>query len=236
MAKLSEFSRFLAVGAVVALSGCAGSIEESGLPTGGAAYQAIDADVVPAPVVYQIQAADTLQLRVFGEPDISAELMRVDDAGFLQVPLVGQIKADGRGTLDVQNEIREKLAASYLVDPKVTLSVIEPAPRYVSVEGDVGKPGVYEMTSKMTLLAALARAESTTETSKLSTVVIQRTVNGQKMAGRFDLPAIRGGLAPDPVIMDHDVIVVGTSGTRVFVKVLERVLAPVTTGVFYMLR
>ncbi|GAM05341.1 hypothetical protein MBENS4_2339 [Novosphingobium sp. MBES04] len=36
--------------------------------------------------------------------------------------------------------------------------------------------------------------------------------------------------------MDHDVIVVGTSGTRVFVKVLERVLAPVTTGVFYMLR
>jgi polysaccharide export outer membrane protein len=42
-------------------------------------------------------------------------------------------------------------------------------------------------------------------------VVIFRTINGQRMVARFDVKDIRGGVSPDPIIMDGDLVVVGNS-------------------------
>ena len=36
------------------------------------------------------------------------------------------------------------------------------------------------------------------------------------MAGRFNLTDIRGGLTPDPIVMDRDVVMVGYSGPKAF--------------------
>ena len=41
-----------------------------------------------------------------------------------------------------------------------------------------------------------------------------RTVNGQRMAGQFDLAAIRAGASPDPQLMPGDVVVIGYSAVR----------------------
>jgi len=103
------------------------------------------------------------------------------------------------------------LGRKYLKNPQVAISVDEAAPRFVSVEGEVKVPGVYELTSNTTLLGALARAQSPLVTAKLDQVVIFRTINGQRMAARFDLKDIRGGVSPDPIVMDGDVVVVGFS-------------------------
>lgn len=236
MPNFSHFSRFFAVAALSALGACAGTVDDSLLASGPAAYEAISAEPIAAPTAYLIQPDDKLKLQVFGEPEISADEMRVDEAGFIQIPLIGSVQASDREVTDVRNEISERLTRGYLVDPKVTLSVTEPVPRYVSVEGDVNQPGVYELGRQTTLLSALARAQSPTETSKLDSVVILRTVDGQKMAGSFDLRAIRGGLAPDPQIFDNDVVVVGSDGGKLFLEGMQRVVAPIITGVFYMLR
>ncbi|QSR16230.1 hypothetical protein CA833_03350 [Novosphingobium sp. KA1] len=192
------------------MSGCTSTTHNPNLPRGAAAYEVIP-PTVSQPSTYSIVPADTLQVRVVGEPDLSVEKALVDDAGFIHVPVAGEIKAAGRSAPEVANDITERLRRKYMRDPQVAVSVDELALRYVSVEGEVNKPGVYELSKNATLLSAIARAESPLVTAKLDEVVIFRTINGQRMAARFNLKDIRTGVAPDPVILDGDVVMIGNS-------------------------
>lgn len=198
---------------VVMVAGCTSVTNNPNLPRGAAAYDVIPA-TIPAPTAYTINPEDTLSVNVFGEPDLTFDKMYVDDAGFIQFPLVGQIKAAGKTPQETSKAIAAVLGRKYLVNPQVTVSVVEAAPRYVSVEGEVNKPGVYQIDYNTTLLSAIARAESPTYTAKLNEVVILRTINGQRMAARFNLKDIRGGVSPDPIVKDGDIVMVGYSGKR----------------------
>jgi len=52
------------------------------------------------------------------------------------------------------------------------------------------------------------------EFARQNEVVILRTVQGRKMAGLYDVDAIRRGAYDDPAIFANDVIVVGDSPQR----------------------
>ena len=197
------------------VAGCSSVAQNPDMPTGAAAYSIAPA-TVEAPTAYTIEPTDYVSVNVFGEPDLTFDKMRVDDAGFFQFPLIGQIKASGRSPSEVSKDLATLLGKKYLVDPQVTVSVVEASPKYVSVEGEVNKPGVYEIEYDTTLLSALARAESPTTTAKLSEVIVFRTIDGQRMAGRFNLKNIRGGVSPDPIMKDGDVVMVGFSGPKAF--------------------
>ncbi|MEE4453946.1 polysaccharide biosynthesis/export family protein [Novosphingobium resinovorum] len=197
----------------MALTACATSTTNPDLPTGPAAYQLIPATVIK-PAAYAIRPKDKLNLRVFGEAEISSPDLLVDEAGFIQVPLIGSVQAAGRSTPEVASEITDRLNRSYLVNPQVSVAVSLLAPRYVSVEGEVKSPGVYEIDGNTTLLSTLARAQSPTETARLSEVVVFRTVGEQRLVARFNLKDIRTGIAADPTILDGDVVMVGFSPIR----------------------
>lgn len=195
------------------LTGCTATTHNPNLPVGEAAYQMAPA-TVPAPTVYAISPRDTLQVRVFGEPDLSVEKALVDDAGYVQLPMAGPVKVGGLSADEATRQVTALLGRKYLRNPQVAVSVDLPAPRYVSVEGEVKMPGVYELTSNMTLLGALARAQSPSVTAKLDEIVIFRTIDGKRMAARFNVKDIRTGVSPDPVIMDGDLVMVGYSRIR----------------------
>lgn len=197
----------------ITLAGCTSTTHNPNLPKGDAAYQMVPA-TIPAPSVYTIVPHDILQVRVFGEPDLSVEKALVDEAGFIQLPMAGQIKVGGLSAADATRQVSDILGRKYLRDPQVAVSVDVAAPRYVSVEGEVKMPGVYELTSNTTLLGALARAQSPSVTAKLDEIVIFRTIDGKRMAARFNLKDIRTGVSPDPIIMDGDVVMVGYSRIR----------------------
>ena len=202
---------------MLALGGCTSfSTKDAPIPAGAAAYEAIKLADVPPPDQYLIAPTDKLQMRVFGEPELSFDTVRVDQLGNLQVPLIGQIQAADRTVPDVTSEITRKLGARFIKDPKVSLSVMEQAPRYVTVEGEVEQPGVFEMKRDQTLLSALAMARSTTDVAKINQVIVLRTIGGQQMAARFDLGAIRGGAAPNPLLRDGDIVTVGHSSSAAF--------------------
>ncbi len=213
---MQKFKIVLTLGSLLpssVLTGCVNTATNPNLPEGAAAYQVIP-PTVPVPTAYPLRPKDTLTLRVFGEPDISQDQLRVDDVGLIQVPLIGTVTAKGRNTADVSAKIASRLGRQYLKNPQVTVSVKTAAPSYVSVEGEVEKPGVYEIDGRTTLLAALARAESPTLTAKLSEIVVFRIINDQPMAARFNLKEIRLGLTPDPMILDGDVMMVGYSRSK----------------------
>ncbi len=193
------------------------------LPTGGAAYSIIPPiDRAAVPAQYLITPGDIVSLSVFGEPDLTLEKLPVDDAGFIQVPLIGAVKVASLTPADASSLIASRLGARFLRNPDVTLNVIEQTGQMVTVEGQVAKAGAYPVDSQTTLLGAIALAQSPTRIAKLDEVVVFRTINNQRMAARFDLARVRAGRDPDPQILGGDVVVVGFSqGKSIYRDMLQ---------------
>ena len=222
------------ISACLILAGCAGS-RSSNLPIGEAAYRLIPPEDPTAPQKsYVIAPNDLLDLQVFQEADLSNDKLQVDDSGRIQMPLIGEVPAAGRTPSELAADIAARLRERYIVNPQVVVSVVKVATHYVTVEGQVTKPGVYEITRDYTLLSAVARAESPNKTAKLDEILVFRVVAGERLAARFDLDDIRAGRAPDPRIINGDVVVVGYSASKgVWQNVLQA--APLL-NIFYLVR
>lgn len=221
------FLTLTALTGMALVAACGPASRMSAVPAGAPAYEiAPPADAVAPATEYTIIPGDVLNVQVFQEPDISREEVTVDLAGNIQLPLVGELPASDRTPTGLANDIASRLGARFIRSPDVSVAVVEAAARHVSVEGEVKRPGVYEFERNYTLLSALARAESPTPIAKLDEVVIFRTIEGKRMAARFDLTDVRAGLAPDPAIKDGDVVVVGFSKTA---KVWKDVLTTAPT-------
>jgi polysaccharide export outer membrane protein len=230
----SWLKRAIGVAACLVVTGCAGSKLDS-VPVGEAAYKIVPpADPAAPQEAYVIAANDLLDLRIFQEPDLSNDKLQVDDTGRIQMPLIGEVNAAGRTASELASEISARLRERYVVNPQVVVSVVKTAVQFVTVEGQVIKPGVYEITRNYTLLSAIARAESPNKTAKLDEIMILRNVDNQRMVARFDLGQIRTGKAPDPKILGGDVIVVGYSQSKGFWQNLLQA-APLL-NIFYLLR
>lgn len=160
---------------------------------------------------YRIGVGDKLNIRVFQVPDLSFEDLVIDSSGDIQMPLIGSVRGAGLTSSELSAEIAQRLAAQYLRNPQVTVTVTEAASQKITVDGAVTKPGVYVMRGSTTLLQAVAMAEGPTAVADLTKVAVFRTIDGQRSVALFDLQAIRQGRSPDPEVLGDDVLVVDTS-------------------------
>ncbi|HZU64667.1 MAG TPA: polysaccharide biosynthesis/export family protein [Novosphingobium sp.] len=194
------------------LSGCYGT-HNSALPHGPAAYQ-VAPSVEDGQARSAVQAGDRLAVRVLGEPDLTSDQVWVDGNGRIQLPLAGEMQAGGLTPEVVRDEIARRLSARYVRNPQVAVTIIEHAKQAITVEGEVQQAGLFEAPPGLTLLGALALAHSTTRDAALDEVVIFRTVEGRRMAARFNIAEIRVGKAADPQVLAGDVVVVGRSAIK----------------------
>lgn len=211
--------KFIAIAAFQAASlflvGCGGSQRVESIPTGGEAYKVVPvSDPEQSVRPYLVTARDVLSIEVFQEPDFSKADIVVDNMGNIQLPFIGKVTAAGQTVDELGSVIAERLRTRYIVNPQVIVSVVKQAPRFVTIEGQVTEPGVYEIDDSYTLLSAIARAKSPSKTAKLDEILVFRTAGGQRMAARFDLDDIRAGRAPDPKLLGGDVVVVTRSGVK----------------------
>jgi polysaccharide export outer membrane protein len=182
---------------------------------------------------YRIGPSDKLAIRVLQVPDLSFDEIFVDAAGYLQMPLVGALKASGLTPEALADAIAAKLAANYMRDPQVMVSVSEAAGQKVTIDGAVTKPGVYEMQGRTTLLQAVAMAEGATRVADLRSVAVFRHSGAQPTVAVFDMQAIRGGQAVDPVLLGDDVVVVDTSRLSARTQDLLQALPALSSFFFY---
>lgn len=197
----------------LALGAC-GDHRPSPLPVGQQAYATIPEFARSEAEAQKLRPGDRLAIRVFGEPELTSEQYRIDAAGYLQVPLVGEMIAAGLTPEELRRELTRRLGARFIRDPQVSVAVAESIKTRFAVEGQVEQPGVYDADNQTTLLSALAQARSPKKTAKLDEVLVFRIVNGQRMGARFDLRDIRAGTAADPQILPGDTIVVGYSEVK----------------------
>jgi polysaccharide export outer membrane protein len=156
---------------------------------------------------------DTIEVDVFNVPDLSRE-MQVDASGRIAMPLTGTIDARGKTAGELADVIEAALRGRYIRNPEVTVNIKSSVSQVVTVDGQVVEPGLYPVTNQMTLMRAIASAKGLSEFARQEEIVILRTVQGRKMAGLYNIAAIRQGVYDDPPIYANDVIVVGDSPQR----------------------
>jgi polysaccharide biosynthesis/export protein len=169
------------------------------------------------PANYHIGVKDTLAIVVFDVPSLS-ETVQVDNAGFINIPLIGQVSATGRTPNQLSRDVAAALNAKYMKDPIVTVSVKDAASKKVTVDGEVTQPGMYEITPGTTLSQAVAMAKGPDQVADAHHVSIVRGAGQARTVSVDDLEDIRDGKAVDPEVQANDTIVVDSSGSRKFVR------------------
>jgi len=104
---------------------------------------------------YTLAAGDTIQVRVYGEDDLSVKL-DVPASGRVDYAFVGGFELAGKTLDDVQQEIYQRLLGDYLVDPKVSVSVVRYRNFYVY--GEVARPGGYAWEPGLTVRKVITLA------------------------------------------------------------------------------
>ena len=95
--------------------------------------------------------------------------------------------------------------------------IMVPGGGEVLVQGWVGKPGAYKITSGLTILGAVAAAGGTVFPADNGSVELIRTNNqGQKTSFVANLDAIKAGEQPDLPLREGDVIDVLSTGPKLF--------------------
>jgi polysaccharide export outer membrane protein len=107
---------------------------------------------------YLIGAGDLLEVNVFDLAEMNRKV-RVGASGFIQLPLIGAVKAAGRSEAQLAEEISGRLSKDYLQNPQVDVFVEEYKSQQVAVTGSVAKPGLYPLTrERYTILDILSEA------------------------------------------------------------------------------
>lgn len=162
---------------------------------------------------YRIGPGDLLEIQVFGTGDLS-RTVRVNQRGFISLPLIEQIQAAGRTDQELEKEISVLLAKDYIQNPQVSVFIKEYTSQRVTVEGEVKKRGMFPLKGQTTLMQAIALADGLDTYAKTSDVKVFRSAaNGTRTTLQFDLDQIRNGGALDPFVQNDDIILVQRNDT-----------------------
>jgi polysaccharide export outer membrane protein len=130
---------------------------------------------------YLLGAGDTLQVVVYDQPDLSGTF-RISGSGMIAMPLVGTVAAHGLTVDQFQQRLVERLQASALKSPDVTLSVSEYRPFFIL--GEVRNPGSYAYVPNMTVLTAVAIAGGFTYRASEREISVTRVTDGKPLEGQ----------------------------------------------------
>jgi polysaccharide export outer membrane protein len=161
---------------------------------------------------YRIQRGDQLALDFYMNPEFN-DLATVNPDGKIILRLVGPVQAAGF-TADQLASSLDKAYSNELRNPGASVHLKNMPGRKIYVEGEVAKPGAFQLQPGMTAVQALALAGGVTVDSDPSkTMLIRRDACGQSQGSNVDLASAlkQPGGSEDVALMSHDVVVVPPS-------------------------
>ena len=136
----------------------------------GCAHRTAQVDNSDQP--YRIGREDVLDVAVWRDADLSRTLPVRPD-GFISLPMVGEVRAEGRTPNELADELREALKA-YVQEPRVTVIVREVNSSRVFITGEVANPGAYPLRGRVSILQAIALAGGFTDFADRDCIVVLR--------------------------------------------------------------
>jgi len=132
---------------------------------------------------YRLGPGDVIEVFVWKEPDLTTTAVVRPD-GKISLPLLNEFEAQNRTVAELQKEVSNNLR-KYLAEPVVTVILKEVNAPRISVLGNVRKPDVYKIHTKLSVLDAIALAGGFNDYAKRDRVIVIRTTGSG--AQRFKL-------------------------------------------------
>ena len=129
--------------------------------------------------VEKIGRDDLIGITVYDSPELT-RTVRVDSEGKIRLPMLQKhIQAAGLLPSELENAIASALTAeNLLVDPIVTVTVVEYRSRPITVVGEVRTPLTFQATGNVTLLDAITRAGGISENAGADILVSHPSSTG----------------------------------------------------------
>ncbi len=167
-----------------------------------------DADAAPGALIMPsapIGPDDLLNITVYGVPALSRRT-RVSGGGDIDLPMLAQpIRAEGLRPTELEPVIAKAFVSSeILVDPVITVTVVEYRSRPITVSGAVKKPLTFQETGKTTLLDAIAKADGLSDAAGPEILVTAPRKEGSDEPGKtthIPVEELIGGKRPDLNLM-----------------------------------
>ena len=140
---------------------------------------------------YNLGSGDLISIVVFDEEELTMEV-RVAKTP-MSYPFLGQVPLDGRNLAEVEQQIKEGLKGDYLIEPSISISVIEYRPFFIT--GEVEKPGGYPFQPGLTLRKAISLGGGFTERASRTKMFITRGGEGSEQKIQLSDP-----IFPDDVL------------------------------------
>ncbi len=133
---------------------------------------------------YRLGAGDVINITVYGEEDLSRQKYRLSDSGIIMFPF-GEVRALGLSIADLEVRIADGLRKGYLINPRVSVSMDEYRPFFIS--GQVDKPGAYPYKPGLTVRMAVSIAGGFKERASESKIYVVREADEQHMQSKIGL-------------------------------------------------
>jgi polysaccharide export outer membrane protein len=159
---------------------------------------------------YEIQPGDSFDLTFDLSPEFNQTAVAVQPDGFVTLRGIGDIKVQNQTVPQLTSTLCQAYS-KILNNPMISVVLRDFQKPYFIADGQVVRPGKYELRANTTLAEAIAIAGGFTEASKHSHVQLYRRVNnGWAFAQIFDVKKMEsiGSLSEDPYLHPGDMLLV----------------------------
>jgi polysaccharide biosynthesis/export protein len=145
------------------------------------------------PLLAPLGPGDSVSLQVYGQPDMNGTVYVADD-GTINVPLVGHVHVAGLSPPEAGEQVQKALTRGhFLVDPHVTIAVVQSLSQRVVVLGEVRTPGRYAFDPHGGILDLLAQAGGVTEKGANRVFILHQDGHGSTTRTEVDLTGLGSG-------------------------------------------
>ncbi|HQU85314.1 MAG TPA: polysaccharide biosynthesis/export family protein [Pyrinomonadaceae bacterium] len=172
---------------------------------------------------YKIKAGDKLSVRFLNHPELNEPSIAVRPDGFISLQLIEDIKAEGATAVELRKKI-EKGYDEILLNPAISVNIIEFVPPSFFIGGQVNRPGKYSLRDGNSVIKAVFLAGGFTKEANRRMVLYARVdQNGKWQVREINVLKLIEKLSSgdDVAISDGDYIFVPDSKLSKFNKALE---------------
>jgi polysaccharide export outer membrane protein len=179
---------------------------------------------------YVLGRNDVLAIFVMDHPEMSSQRVNLGEIsgttirkdGHVYLPVVGKLGAAGLTLTQFEHALRER-AATFVVNPQVSVEILEHASQKFHVLGSVRNPGTFPVDGDTTLLEALSLAGGTDDDGNIEAATVVRA--GELMPINLGDLVKRGDVSRNVYMRAGDVVYV-PDGSQDKVYVLGEVQTP----------
>lgn len=155
---------------------------------------------------YHLGPDDKILVTVHGHDDLTS-LRTITDSGFINAPLVGDVRAAGLTPRQLASQLTELLGRDYLVDPQIDVEVEEFESQWVMVAGEIRVPGRVPLRGGTKLKEVLSEAGGFGMDAGELITITRNAGESQEVSAEINRSDFEDGIK-NPMLQNGDIITI----------------------------